>query len=88
MNFEGGHEDKDGYDDEASYAGSPMFGLITLMMHQRYCLWAVSRRTYPGHFSFTKFLPEVFDRVNTDECSDEKANQFDAAHQTNGYTGQ
>ncbi len=62
-----------------------MFGLITLLMHQRYGLWAVSRHTYPGHFSFTKFLPEVFDRVDADERSDKKANQLDAAHQTNGY---
>lgn len=88
VNFERGHEDKDGYDDEASYAGSPMFGLITLLMHQRYGFWAVSRRTYPGHFSFTKFLPEVFDRVDADERSDKKANQLDAAHQTNGYARQ
>ena len=43
---------------------------------------------YLGHLEVAKFVPEVFDRVQTNQGSDEETNPLDTAHASNRDTSQ
>lgn len=43
---------------------------------------------YLRHFHVTKFVPEILNRVQPDQCSHEEADPFDAANASNGDTQQ